>query len=170
GAEYYRRPFATTAFDVVRVRPNDTAALEAAFATAGAIAGFIFEPVLGEGGVRPLSPAFAKRAAELCAVSDIPFIADECQTGLGRTGTFLASEWLGVQPDYIVLSKALGGGLVKISATLIARRRYADEFDLLHTSTYADDDPSCAVALETLGLIDDAALATCAAKGTRLRG
>ena len=48
-----------------------------------------------------------------------PLIADECQTGLGRTGSFLGSEALGVQPDYVILSKALGGGLAKISAVLI---------------------------------------------------
>jgi acetylornithine/succinyldiaminopimelate/putrescine aminotransferase len=98
----------------------------------------------------------------------VPLIADECQTGLGRTGAFLAVEALGVRPDYIILSKALGGGLAKISALLVDRARYRDEFDLKHTSTYAEDDFSCAIALKTLDLIDDAVLETCRAKGGRL--
>ena len=87
---------------------------------------------------------------------------------LGRTGTFLTSQGLGVQPDYIILSKALGGGLAKISALLIRRERYRDEFDLKHTSTYADDDFSCAIALKTLELIDEVVLAACREKGKRL--
>jgi predicted amino acid dehydrogenase len=147
---------------------NDLEQLEAAFAQAVDLAGFIFEPILGEGGVRPVDGLFAQRAAQLCADRDVPLIADECQTGMGRTGSFLASESLGVQPDYIVLSKALGGGLAKISALLVRRKRYRDEFDLKHTSTYADDDFSCAIALKTLELIDDSVLAACREKGDRL--
>ena len=85
------------------------------------MAGFVFEPILGEGGVRPVERAF-QCAAELCAAHRVPLIADECQTGLGRTGHFLACEHLGVRPDYIILSKALGGGVAKISAVLIHRK------------------------------------------------
>src|SRR5687768_6773821 len=88
---------------------------------------------------------------------------------MGRTGRFLACEALGVSPDYIMLSKALGGGLAKISATLIRRDRHVDRFDVLHTSTYAEDDYSSAIALKALELLDDAALATCRLKGERLR-
>jgi predicted amino acid dehydrogenase len=132
------------------------------------LAGFIFEPILGEGGIRPVESAFAQRAAQLCAQRDVPLIADECQTGLGRTGTFLGCESLGVLPDYLILSKALGGGLAKISALLVRRERYRDEFDLKHTSTYAEDDFSCAIALKTLELIDDAVLSACREKGERL--
>jgi acetylornithine/succinyldiaminopimelate/putrescine aminotransferase len=106
----YREPFTLAGVPVVRVPANDLACLEAAFAQTSDLAGFIFEPVLGEGGVFPLTAAFVRRAAELCAQRDVPLIADECQTGLGRTGTFLACAALGVQPDYVILSKALGGG------------------------------------------------------------
>ena len=87
---------------------------------------------------------------------------------MGRTGQFLASEALGVSPDYIMLSKALGGGLAKISATLIRRDRHIDKFDVLHTSTYAEDDYSSAIALKTLELLDEAALAECRRKAGRL--
>ena len=164
----YRAAFELPDLKVLRVPPNNIEHLEAAFAHATDLAGFIFEPILGEGGIRPIEAAFAQRASQLCAQRDVPLIADECQTGLGRTGAFLASQSLGVQPDYIILSKALGGGLAKISALLVCRARYRDEFDLKHTSTYADDDVSCAIALKTLELIDDSLLAACRGKGERL--
>ena len=128
----------------------------------------IFEPILGEGGVREISAEFAQRAAELCRARGAPFIADEIQTGMGRTGTFLACEALGVTPDYVLLSKALGGGLAKISATLIRRDRHIDKFDVLHTSTYAEDDYSSGISLKALELLDDAVLAECRRKGDRL--
>jgi acetylornithine/succinyldiaminopimelate/putrescine aminotransferase/predicted amino acid dehydrogenase len=164
----FRDEFELPGLRVIRVALNDIDQLERAFADAPPLAGFIFEPIQGEGGVRPMTPAFARRAAQLCAERNTPLIADECQTGVGRTGTFLACEQLGVEPDYVVLSKALGGGLAKISALLIRRQRYADAFDLKHTSTYADDDYSSALALETLRLVDQALLVSCGAKGDRL--
>ena len=87
---------------------------------------------------------------------------------MGRTGRFLACESLGVSPDYITLSKALGGGLAKISATLIRRERHIDKFDVLHTSTFAEDDYSSGIALKTLELLDETALAECRRKSGRL--
>ena len=117
-----------------------------------------------------MTPQFAQRAAALCAARGAPLIADEIQTGMGRTGTFLACEALGVTPDYVLLSKALGGGLAKISATLIRRDRHVDRFDVLHTSTYAEDDYSSGVALKALELLDDAALAACRRQGRQAAG
>ena len=165
----FREGFELSGLNVLRVPANDLERLEAAFARTEDLAGFVYEPILGEGGVREIEPAFAQRAAQLCAERDVPLIADECQTGLGRTGTFLASDQLGLKPDYIILSKALGGGLAKISALLIRRERYRDEFELKHTSTYAEDDFSCAIALRALELIDEEMLAACRAKGEQLR-
>jgi acetylornithine/succinyldiaminopimelate/putrescine aminotransferase/predicted amino acid dehydrogenase len=159
--------FQLPGLNVVRIRINDLNHLQMSFRLASDIAGFIFEPVLGEGGVWPVERAFARRAAQLCAQHGVPMIADECQTGLGRTGEFLASQQLGIQADYIVLSKILGGGIAKISAVLIHSKRHVDTFDLKHTSTFADDDYSCAVALKTLQLIDANMLAACRLKGAR---
>ncbi|MDQ3625141.1 MAG: aspartate aminotransferase family protein, partial [Verrucomicrobiota bacterium] len=164
----YRGGLELPGLKVLRVLANNIEQLEAAFAAATDLAGFIFEPILGEGGVRPLDAAFIQRARQLCTKRNVPLIADECQTGLGRTGTFLATEHLGLQADYVILSKALGGGLAKVSALLIKRERYREEFDLKHTSTYAEDDFSCAIALETLALIDDALLCACRDKGELL--
>ena len=164
----YRAPFEIAGLTVRRIEANNLAQLEAAFATTTDLAGFIFEPILGEGGVRPLQMAFIQRAAQLCAERDVPLIADECQTGMGRTGTFLACEGLGVQPDYVLLAKSLGGGLAKISAVLIRRSRYCEAFDLKHSSTFAEDDYSCGLALKTLELVDSTLLTACRTKGDRL--
>jgi acetylornithine/succinyldiaminopimelate/putrescine aminotransferase/predicted amino acid dehydrogenase len=164
----YREPFKIDGLTVHRVRLNDIAHLEQTFARTGNLAGLIFEPILGEGGIREMTPEFAQRAAALCSARGAPLIADEIQTGMGRTGSFLASTALGVTPDYVLLSKALGGGLAKVSATLIKRERHVDKFDVLHTSTYAEDDYSSGVALKALELLDAAALAECRRKGDRI--
>jgi acetylornithine/succinyldiaminopimelate/putrescine aminotransferase/predicted amino acid dehydrogenase len=168
---HYREPFGSGSVDVgvVRVRPNDLDHLQSVFAAARAPAGFLFEPLQGEAGIRPLTAEFVQQAAALCREYGIPLIADECQTGLGRTGEFLASHALGVQPDYIVLAKALGGGLAKISALLVRRERYRPQFDLLHSSTFADDESSCAVAVKVLELLDAATIELCRTKGEQIR-
>jgi acetylornithine/succinyldiaminopimelate/putrescine aminotransferase len=163
-----RAPFAVSGINVVRVALNAASALERAFKQCDDLAGFIFEPILGEGGVHPLEPEFVRRAAGLCAQRQVPLIADECQTGLGRTGRFLESSRLGVDPEYVILSKALGGGLAKISVLLIDRSRYRPEFDRLHTSTFAADGFSCALALKTLELLNDELIADCGLKGAKL--
>lgn len=164
----FRRPFCHAPGNVVHVVPNDIKQLKETFDRVDDLAGFIFEPIQGEAGVRALTPEFVDAAAKLCADRNIPLIADECQTGMGRTGTFLASELYGISADSIILSKALGGGLAKISAVLVKRSRYRREFDLIHSSTFADDELSCHVALKTLNLIDDHAIAACRRKGCYL--
>jgi acetylornithine/succinyldiaminopimelate/putrescine aminotransferase/predicted amino acid dehydrogenase len=166
--ERFRKAYELSGLRVIWIRQNDREHIETTFASTENIAGLIFEPILGEGGVRPVEPAFATRMADLCAERNIPLIADECQTGVGRTGTFLSCEKLGVQPDYVILSKALGGGLAKISALLVRCERFLDIFDLTHTSAFADDDFSCAIALRTLQILDEATLRRCREKGGRL--
>ena len=136
-----------------------------------AISGFFIEPIQGEGGIRPVPAAFLKRARELADETGVPLVFDEIQCGMGRTGTFFASEASGVAADYYVLSKSLGGGLSKIGATLVAADRYQRDFGYLHTSTFAEDDPGCYVALAALDLLeadDDALIRGCAAKGDHL--
>jgi acetylornithine/succinyldiaminopimelate/putrescine aminotransferase/predicted amino acid dehydrogenase len=164
----FRDPFAIDATHVIRVEPGNRAQLHHAFQTHRSLAGFIYEPIQGEGGMRPVDREFLQLAAALCLERKIPIVADECQTGLGRTGTFLASEQLGVSPDYIILSKALGGGLAKISALLIEQKRYQRDFELAHSSTFADDEFSCAIALKVLQLLDERALASATTAGHSL--
>ena len=102
-------------------RPNDVESLEAALAPAGDTALLLLEPVLGEGGVIPLEPAFAQAAAELALEVGALLCVDEVQAGMGRTGTFFAYEQLGITPDLITLAKGLANGL-PIGALLAGER------------------------------------------------
>jgi len=117
---------------------------------------FIFEPILGEGGILPLPDE------TLCYLADnhrrlgIPYIIDEIQTGCGRTGTFYNYEQTplkDIEPEYLVLSKALGGGIAKIGASLIRKDIYDQDFGILHTSTFGEDDFSARIALRFLDLL-----------------
>jgi acetylornithine/succinyldiaminopimelate/putrescine aminotransferase/predicted amino acid dehydrogenase len=135
-----------------------------------AVAAFFIEPIQGEGGIHPLEPETAQAWQAVCNARAVPLIADEIQSGMGRTGTFLFSEQLGIRPDCILLGKSLGGGLAKISAVAIAREHWLDGFTLQHSSTFAEDDLSACVALRALELLDGAAAPQRAqAAGERLR-
>ena len=76
-----------------------------------------------------------------------PLIVDEVQSGFGRTGTLLGQQSFQLQGDYYCLSKALGGGLMKIAATVIRASHYEKDFSYIHSSTFAEDDASCHIAL-----------------------
>jgi acetylornithine/succinyldiaminopimelate/putrescine aminotransferase len=109
GHEAYRAPFAPLVPDVTFVEPNDIAALEAAVnENTSAI---FLEPVMGEGGVIPLSDEFLIAARRLADKSGAMLVFDEIQCGLGRLGTLFAFQQSGVVPDIVTLAKALGGGL-----------------------------------------------------------
>ncbi len=102
---------------IVHVNPHDPAELENVFETRD-VAGMFLEPVLGEGGVVPLQAEYAATAQRLCDTHDALLVADEVQTGIGRTGSFFGYQQLGLRPDAISLAKGLGGGL-PIGACLI---------------------------------------------------
>src|SRR5699024_6986146 len=78
-------------------------------------AGFLFEPIQGEAGVNIPQDGFLQAAYDVCKENDVLFIADEIQAGLGRSGKLLACDWENVEPDIIILGKALGGGVFPIS-------------------------------------------------------
>jgi acetylornithine/succinyldiaminopimelate/putrescine aminotransferase/predicted amino acid dehydrogenase len=136
------------------------------------VAAFVVEPVQGEGGIRPISATVLQAYRRFCDESGIPLVFDEIQCGMGRTGTFLASQAAGVAADYVLLSKSLGGGVLKIGALLVAEEKYVPEFSLMHTSTFAEDEISSAAALKTLELLTadgQALLKKGAAQGEKLR-
>ncbi len=118
------------------------------------IACLILEPVQGEGGIYPLHPDVVHGWQEDCADSEIPIITDEIQSGMGRTGTFLYCTQIGLIPDYILLSKSLGGGIGKISTCSIVRSKFLPGFCMKHSSTFAEDDLGCSVALKALDLCE----------------
>ncbi|RDG34638.1 aspartate aminotransferase family protein [Streptomyces corynorhini] len=115
---------------------------------------FVLEPVQGEGGIRPLDEEFARRIRETCDAIGCPVVVDEIQSGMGRTGTFLASSALGLRGDYYALGKSLGGGIAKAAVTLVRESRYRARFEMAHSSTFAKDGFSTLIAARTLELLE----------------
>jgi ornithine--oxo-acid transaminase len=138
-------------------------------------AAFLVEPIQGEGGVNVPPAGYLTRAAEICRRHNVLFIADEVQTGMGRTGKFLACDHEGVKPDGLVLGKALGGGLLPVSLFL-ARRDVIGVFrpgD--HGSTFGGNPLAAAVGSAALDvLFDEGLIERAAEQGAylmqRLRG
>jgi ornithine--oxo-acid transaminase len=135
---------------------NDLAALERALSPRD-IAAFIVEPIQGKG-VNIPADNYLREAAELCRRHGTLFVADEIQTGIGRTGRFLAVEHWGVEPDMVLLAKALSGGHVPVGAVLTRKRIYDKVFDRLdravvHGSTFAKNDLAMAAGIATLEVI-----------------
>jgi acetylornithine/succinyldiaminopimelate/putrescine aminotransferase len=149
-------------------RPNDIESLEAALAPAADTALLLLEPVLGEGGVIPLEPAFAQAASELALEVGALLCVDEIQTGMGRTGTFFAYEQLGITPDLVTLAKGLANGLPM--GALLAGERAAPGFvpgD--HGSTFGGNPVVAAAAVAVIESIDDALLAHVQERGVQLQ-
>src|SRR5437588_952422 len=142
--EHYRKPFEPLLPRVTFIPTNDAGAL--ARAVSKNTAAIIAEPVLGEGGIRPLTPAFAAAITESCAKSGALFIADEVQSGLGRTGYPFYFKALGLHPHLVSIGKALGGG-VPIGAALVSQ----DVADTIsfgdHGTTYGGNLLACRAAL-----------------------
>ncbi|GAA5222126.1 ornithine--oxo-acid transaminase [Membranihabitans marinus] len=133
---------------------DDLTALEAAL-NDNNVAGFIVEPIQGEAGVHIPSDGYLKKAAQLCRKNNVLFIADEIQTGLCRTGKMLACQYEDIQPDILILGKALSGGLYPVSAVL------ADDEIMLciqpgeHGSTYGGNPIACALGQRALQILID---------------
>jgi ornithine--oxo-acid transaminase len=133
--------------------------LEAVFkAHATQMAGFLVEPIQGEAGVIVPDDAFLVRAHELCKQHNVLFIADEIQTGIGRTGKMLAMDHIGKRPDVVLLGKALSGGLYPVSAVLADRSVMECFRPGDHGSTYGGNPLGCAVALTALQVVKDEGL------------
>jgi len=134
-------------------------------------AAFLVEPIQGEGGIVVPPEGYLKAAAELCRKNNVLLIADEIQTGLGRTGKLLACEHEDVHPDGLILGKALGGGILPVSMFL-ARRDVMSVFTPGdHGSTFGGNPLAAAVGLEALNiLIEDELPQKSAAMGDYLMG
>jgi len=138
----------------VTIPYNDTDALEKELKDPN-VAGFLVEPIQGEAGVYVPDDGFLKRAYDLCKANNVLFMADEVQTGIGRTGKMLACDHEGVHPDVLILGKAVSGGVYPVSAVL------ADDDIMLvirpgeHGSTYGGNPLACKVAMEALQVVKD---------------
>jgi ornithine--oxo-acid transaminase len=136
---------------------NDLKALEVALAEPN-VAGFMFEPIQGEAGVVMPDPGYLTGVRTLCTQYRVLMIADEIQTGMGRTGRMLACDHEHVRPDLVVLGKALGGGVYPVSAVL------GDDEVMLtlkpgeHGSTFGGNPVACRVAMEAVSVLQDEGL------------
>lgn len=137
-----------------RVPYNDLPALEKALESPD-VAAVLIEPIQGEAGVIVPDEGYLTRVAALCKSANVLFVADEIQTGLGRTGKMLACDHEDLRPDILILGKALSGGVLPVSAVL------ADDGIMLtikpgeHGSTYGGNPLACAVAVTALTVLRD---------------
>jgi ornithine--oxo-acid transaminase len=123
------------------------------------VAGFMFEPIQGEAGVVIPKAGYLKGVRELCDKYKVLMIADEVQTGLGRTGKLLACDHEGVRPDILILGKALSGGVLPVSAVLCVDDVMLNIKPGEHGSTYGGNPLACAVATAALEVLRDEKLA-----------
>lgn len=121
--------------------------------TFSTIVACIIELIQGEGGIVPIAKTAVKHLQESCQRNKVPLVFDEIQTGMGRTGSFLCSQHYQMYADYYTLGKSLGGGVAKIGAVMIKSALYEDEFDLLHSSTFTEDDWTSALALKSVEMV-----------------
>ncbi len=152
---------------------NDLAALEKALASRE-VAAFVVEPIQGKGVNMP-TDEFLPGAAALCKKYGTLFVADEIQTGMGRTGRFLAVEHWNVEPDMVLLSKSLSGGHVPVGAVLTRKAIFDKIFNqmdraVVHGSTFSKNDLAMAAGIATLDVMESEKLIESAAKrGAELR-
>jgi len=143
---------------IVKIPYNNLVALEEALQDKN-VAAFMMEPIQGEAGVVVPDAGYLSKVRELCTKYNVLFIADEVQTGIARTGKMMACDHENVKPDILVLGKALSGGTMPVSAVLAN-----DEIMLCikpgeHGSTFGGNPLACAVAMESLKVIEEEKLA-----------
>jgi ornithine--oxo-acid transaminase len=158
GMEEFRDGFGPLLPDCVRIPFDDLPALERALSGRDAAA-FVVEPIVGHG-VHIPSDEYLPGAAALCRKYGTLLVCDEVQTGLGRTGRFLAVEHWGVEPDMVCLAKALSAGFVPVGAVACRKRVFDAVFDrmdraVVHGSTYSKNNLAMAAGLAVLEVLDE---------------
>ncbi|MEM8894961.1 MAG: ornithine--oxo-acid transaminase [Bacteroidota bacterium] len=133
---------------------NDLDALKKALEDPN-VAGFMVEPIQGEAGVVVPENGYLRKAHELCKAKNVLLIADEVQTGVGRTGKVLCSDYDGIKPDILILGKALSGGVLPASAVLASNEIMLTIKPGQHGSTYGGNPLACSVAMAALQVLKD---------------
>lgn len=155
-AEEYRRGFGpfTPGFKIIPY--GDIDALKQAITPN--TAAFMLEPIQGEAGIIMPPEGFLKAAYDVCKENNVLLVSDEIQTGFGRTGKLFASDWEGVKPDMYIMGKALGGGVLPISA-VAADKEVLNVFEPgSHGSTFGGNPLACAVAVAAMDVLEDEGL------------
>lgn len=160
GDPFWKQGFGPLLADTEQIPFDDLHALEQQLRTKR-YAAFFVEPIQGEGGIRVPADDFLANAASLCKRHGTLLVLDEVQTGFFRTGKFLASQYYAVQPDMVVLAKAMSGGLIPSGAVLmtdsIHRSVYGSlERSLIHTSTFSENGLAMRVGLAVLDALEAA--------------
>lgn len=155
GHEPYRTPFEPLVPSAVFVPPNDTAALDAAVTSE--TSAIVLEPILGEGGILPLTAAYVAAARRAADRTGALLVFDEIQSGLGRTGHLFVFRELGVVPDLVTLAKPLGGGL-PLGAVLSGPALDGLLKPGLHGTTFGGNPVACRLGLEVLDEIENGGL------------
>ncbi len=155
--EEYQRGFGPMLPGIKLIPYGDLEALKEAITPQ--TAGFLIEPIQGEAGIIIPPQGFLKAAFELCKENNVLFVADEIQSGLGRSGKTFASDWDEVTPDMYILGKALGGGVFPISC-VAANREILGVFNPgSHGSTFGGNPLACAVSIASLEVLEEEKLA-----------
>jgi acetylornithine aminotransferase/acetylornithine/N-succinyldiaminopimelate aminotransferase len=149
--EKYREPFQPLVPGVDFVRFNDVGHLRASFSNE--VCAILIEPIQGEGGIRPVSQEFFAAARELTQSTGALLIADEIQSGLGRTGKWCAYQHFGIQPDVTTLAKPLAGGL-PLGVMLCTEEASRAIHPGLHGTTFGGGPLACAVAIAVIDAIE----------------
>lgn len=157
--ESARKSFGPFTSGFIKIPYDDIEALEKALQSTPNIAGFLVEPIQGEAGVYVPSEGYLAKAKALCEQNNVLFIADEVQTGIARTGKLLAVHHENVQPDILILGKALSGGVYPVSAVLANDEIMNVIKPGQHGSTFGGNPIAAAVAIAALEVIKDEKLA-----------
>jgi ornithine--oxo-acid transaminase len=151
--ESARKSFGPFTEGFIKIPYDDTEALEKALKSSSNIAGFLVEPIQGEAGVYVPSEGYLAKAKALCEAHNVLFIADEVQTGIARTGKLLAVHHENVQPDILILGKAISGGVYPVSAVLANNGIMNVIKPGQHGSTFGGNPIAAAVAVAALEVV-----------------
>ncbi|MCO6162683.1 ornithine--oxo-acid transaminase [Flavobacterium sp. NRK F7] len=158
--ENARKNFGPYTAGFIKIAYNDIDALEKAITSSKNIAGFLVEPIQGEAGVYVPDEGYLSKAKALCEANNVLFIADEVQTGVARTGKLLAVQHENVQPDILILGKALSGGAYPVSAVLANDSIMSVIKPGQHGSTFGGNPVAAAVAIAALEVVKEENLAS----------
>jgi len=160
--KFYKNDFGAFTPGFINVNYGDAEAIEKAITPN--TAAVMLEPIQGEGGVLIPPAGYLKKVAEICKKNNVLFVADEIQTGLGRTGKLFACDHEGVRPDMVIIGKALSGGFMPVSAVLADTPIMGLFQPGEHGSTFGGSPLACAVARAALKVIRDEHLVENSAK------